>query len=190
MSQSINNLKIITERVLTKINFEFFLFNTTDKQYIQIIDDGTRIKSLHTNCKWVCVSSSIGWNKGIHRWQIKSNSSKPGYNAVGVCTNYLKATSAKALGKFGGSLYWDGYHGTIYRNDSTVVTSAEKWTTGDIIKITLNCNKWHVQFHKNDKLIGNFEITKKNKIYYPCLQMCACKGHDYQLLHSQLHTSS
>ena len=159
-----------------------FRFTHTDTNYAQIIEDGTRIKSLGKDCPYICTTSSTGWEKGTHYWSIKSHGSDPGYQCIGVITNYSDATkyniTPASLGKY---LYYDGDNGLISRQGITIA-NVNGWATGDVIKTTLDCDEWKVTFHKNDELIGTYDIENKNEKYYPVLQMCGCSGHNYKLL--------
>eukprot|EP01084_Bolivina_argentea_P261455 441841_1 len=181
--------KIIVKRDDVSFTFEFdaiqktpFAFSVTDTNHAKITENGTRIQALGKGCPYVRVSSSIGWDKGIHQWKVTSNGSGPGYNVVGVVTDYSAASKHdQEMGSWGKCLYYSGCNSSICKTGGKKVVNVEKWSTGDKITITLDCIEWKVTFHKNNKLVGTYELEDKNEKYYPCIQMCGCKGHDYKV---------
>jgi len=142
-----------------------FSFNYTDTNHCQISEGGTRITSRGKGCPYVSVASNCGWRSGIYTWAIRSNGSAPGYNVVGVCTNYAPATQ---------------YNRTI--GGLGTVATFSSFTTNDIVTVTLDLMTWKVFFLKNGALVSTCDLKVKNATYYPCLQMCGCRGHDYKLL--------
>ena len=164
-------------------------FNDKSKNMIEGYDED----------KVVAIISSQGLNKGYHEWSFKILQCDIYRQEIGVIgvghikdmrihMNGLKDTASFGARAIYGnellteSLYYASYNRNnkqrCYRDLSS--TSKIGWCTGDILRVTLDLDKFKIKFFINDKKVRKTMSLERYNIYYPIISF---SGHcRYELL--------
>ncbi len=136
------------------------------------------------------VTSSTGFDKGKHVWQVRGNKTDC-RRQVGVVTNYNCAnnrTDAYMNSKDVGKSYY--YYGrdspslcSATGGNETKVQKCNEWKSGQTVTILLDLEEGKISFWGNENKLGTLSIEKNLK-YYPALCTCHCQsnGPDYTLI--------
>ena len=125
--------------------------------------------------------SSTSFSSGIHEFRILCNNPKD--DAIGIISDISNCTKKNLFWtKAKGNIYYYYGDGQIsHKTDGDSIKSIFKdikpWNKNDIIIVNINCNKWTINFYKDDKQnkMGTEINIKPNTTYYP---MIATQNHD------------
>ncbi len=162
-----------------KIKWERF-----NKEIFKVSEHKTRIKGDKCNDGYI-ITSSTGWDKGIHKWMIDCTLKMCSRQAVGIVSNWEVDTSKKrgfshfSVGKSyfykgDGRGYPEGVG--IFKKEKGLlgkcekIQDAESWRR-EKIEICLNCENWTISFKNHGNVIYMGEIDKGIK-YYPAISFC------------------
>ena len=149
------------------------------------------------------IISSTGFTSGKHEWEIKTLKTGDLADEIGICSTWgnlevngngisdmgsqqIGARAVYANDPSTGVAFHDAY------DDNNKLTYDKKfkkkgnsqsefvWQKGDIIKVSLNLNKWSVKFYLNNKQVGKSIALTKDLTYYPIL--CAYGSCSYQVI--------
>ena len=172
------------------LKYDHIQFDIYNGEVVQMIaDDHTEWKAI-TNQGIInrMVSSSKGFNKGVHEWIIHCIIDGGWYQAIGIISD--KWNNSK-YNWFGGStngycyyLYgWDDYQIKISKSPKYIAKCAQKfnqeicWKTGDNIIVLLDCDNWTISFKLNGKIVGSPVDIEPNLTYYPTIATCGPNDH-------------
>eukprot|EP01084_Bolivina_argentea_P308327 533129_1 len=133
------------------------------------------------------VCSSISFNEGIHEFRIKCINHAE--DAIGITSNTSMCDEEnKWFGYYNANTYCYSGQGQIYATSKTDnvhenqdQNRLNRFSTGDIIGVCINCNDWTVQFSHNDKNIGKTLHIVPNMTYHMFIGS-SFHGTKYELL--------
>ncbi len=158
-----------------------FKWDRFNKEVFKVSEKGSRIVGSVCDSGYI-ITSSTGWDEGIHKWVIDCTEGMCTRQAVGIVTNWEVDTddnrgfSHKSVGK---SYFYKGcVAGTpnvcgIFESENgkhKKRKSADEWEA-DKIEVCLNCQNWTISFKKNEDSIYSGEIEKGIE-YFPALSFC------------------
>eukprot|EP01083_Nonionella_stella_P104646 300249_1 len=173
-----------------------FVFDVCKATDFNISENGTVATAKPNGCTYSLISTTTALNHGIHKWKIKIVQEKHNPSvwnpSVGVVTDVAKAMQAGTGSTNGGfkcfryAYLWDNeqYNKLCCFQNGTRQTpqgNSHKIVQGDVITMTLNCNKWTLEFLQNDQPVGTLQV-QPNESYHPMIYSCGCVPQQYKLL--------
>ncbi len=138
------------------------------------------------------VTSSKGFEKGQHVWQIRGDKVDC-WKAAGIvtkydCTNNKDQSWYLNSKEVGTSYYYRGSGSNLNKGENgkviVKVSSCGGWATGQTITLFLDCEEGKLTFWMDKKKLGTLQIVKNAK-YYPAMCFCHCRdANDYFLITS------
>lgn len=162
-------------------------------------------RTLSGSCSSVIFASSTGYNQGVHEWKIKvsgecQHASKCG---IGVMSDINGGFDCNPKG-LEHSMYnlkcdcyfirsgviANGYYSKKSKRDYSRSHPIPDWTSGDVITVHLNCNKWTCKFRVNGKMVGSKVAITKSKTYYPAIESSAVDNKFELISTKHIHNAS
>ena len=171
------------------LKYDDIEFDIYHKDVIEMItDDNTEWRGIGGSLRNRMLSTSIGYNEGIHEWIIHCVKDCKSYQATGIISNKWHDRGSRWFnnGHNGYCYYLYGHNEykikRIEQGSSTRYTEQElssdiHWKDGDNIIVTLDCEQWTISFKLNDKPIGLPVNIQPNLTYYPTIATCGANDH-------------
>lgn len=101
--------------------------------------------------KWHSVRATIGFEDGIHAWQVRLDTCVSKNIFIGVCT-----PDASMENYVGSDAYGYGYlaNKAIWHNKTKVQSYGDILKQGDVIQVTLDCSAKTLAFNRNGRHLG------------------------------------
>merc|ERR1712141_340439 len=133
-----------------------FRFDVYEKYYVNVTQEGARVSG-QQSCSYSVVSTTTGYNTGVHTWRIKCLQNGHQYCNIGVVSkiskltavgrDYYSLTDTRGSKCCGYMYIWHDYDRKLQAFEKGVLRQSsegtlEKIAPNDIIEVTVNCDKW------------------------------------------------
>eukprot|EP01083_Nonionella_stella_P176973 620702_1 len=115
----------------------------------------------------VTVTSSIGYNSGLHKFEILFIG-HPNLNAFSIVSGQIHKSSKWITSHKEKHYYYMSSYGHIYTDNDKRVRDAQPWKDGDTIAMILDCEEWTLTYVINHTSSYKIDIDK-HKTYRPCI---------------------
>eukprot|EP01083_Nonionella_stella_P259232 885345_1 len=166
----------VKPRKLRKVKLDvtegFGIYNET---HFVVSDNGKTIQGNGGTCQAAASFVAQGHKAGIHSWSVKRVGTPYNINCfcnIGITSGERKTRVGRYFRENGGYTY--------YVNASTF-TSHIRWCAGEVVTVTLDCDKWKVFFFKNNKQLKKEDIAP-NQTYYFAMDSCADQKHHFTVV--------
>lgn len=103
------------------------------------------------NKKWHSVRGTIGFDEGVHQWQVRIDVCVSKNIFIGVCTAQASLDNYIGSDAFG---YGFLANKAIWNNKTKLHSYGEIFKQGDLIRVTLDCNARTLAFSRNGESFG------------------------------------
>lgn len=117
---------------------------------LSVLNQNLTVKNA-INKKWHSVRSNVGFDEGVHEWQVRIDVCVSKNIFIGVCTAH-----ASMENYIGSDAHGYGFlaNKAVWFNKTKLHTYGEIFKQGDIIQVTLDCNAKTLAFSRNGDFLG------------------------------------
>lgn len=136
--------------VQTPVDPPFELDPTNAGKNLVVLKQNLTVKNA-INKKWHSVRGTVGFEEGVHHWQVRIDICVSKNIFIGVCTAQASLENYIGSDAFG---YGFLANKAIWNNKTKLHSYGEIFKQGDVIGVTLDCNTKTLSFSRNGETLG------------------------------------